>query len=479
MCNRWHNILLAIPCPYALINTLIGVGLHGSKDSPEFADFAFNISSIYSRVCCFDRWRTLCCQPYDNRSHSSIDAAVYMPVPLNSTSILEMPLSAESLTSSKATGCDKRFPCVSVYTRPAFNCSQLPITGTMQSRLGDRSVTHVVFETCSQKQYVNHVLSDGKPARNPHVLIPLFTCLHRQFFPMPSRVVPVELYPIIISILVTPSHPLQVGHTVDTINALRELCLVNHFMCHLSTPHLYSSITIYTHDQHQALLRTYSSRIMLCSFIESLAVHSFPDYIEEIHSLFYLLGPYLRRLSLLGITAIDLGSSVLVRDALREHCTNLEHFVLLENNPESLFDQAPFSPPYSFWPEFKDLYRLVLDDAVIDHTFVKAISELPCLSHLALIDPKWGRGKPPSLLDACQSLQRVVVILREIGEWYAISLMKLGGSLSPPRDGLDIRLIKLGWDDVYSKGRIQEWVCSGILWELEGNFAVFGNSTAI
>jgi hypothetical protein len=284
---------------------------------------------------------------------------------------------------------------------------------------------------------------------------------------------PVELFPEIFSALVTPAHPLQVGHAASVLSTLRVLCLVNQFIRRLSIPHLHSSIVIYTEDQLQALLRTYNSSIALCSHTDSLAVHYFPDNINVIHNLFYLLGPYLRRLTMFGITAVDLGSSLLVRDALQQHCSNLEYFVLLENNLESPYHSSLFHPPYSIWPEFNTLRRLVLDDPLLDAAFANYIAGLPLLTHLVLIDPKWDRNSAPQLFQAGESLQMIALILREIGEWYPISLMKLGDLLNTPRDGLDVKLVKLGADDHYSKGRIQEWVCGGILWELNTNFTVF------
>ena len=285
---------------------------------------------------------------------------------------------------------------------------------------------------------------------------------------------PVELFPEIISTLATPAHPLQIGHEVSVLSTLRRLCLVNHFIRRLSIPCLYSSVVLYTENQLQLLLRTYNSSTALCSHTKSLAVHSFPDNIKVIHFLFYLLGPYLRRLTMFGITAADLGSSSLVRDALQQHCSNLEYFVLLENNMESSLRLAVFQPPYLFWPEFKMLRRLVLDDPLIDNAFAEHIAEMPCLTHLALIDPRWGRGSPPQLSQAGTSLQMIALVFREIGEWYAISLMKVGSLLKNPRDGLDVQFIKLGEDDMYSKGRIQEWVCDGTLWELKSNFVACG-----
>jgi hypothetical protein len=284
---------------------------------------------------------------------------------------------------------------------------------------------------------------------------------------------PVELFPDIISTLVTPVHPLQVGHSVSVLNALRCLCLVNQFMRYLSIPHLHSTIVIYTEHQLQALLRTYNSSIVLCSLTTSLAVHYFPDCTEVIHSLFYLLGPYLRRLTTFGITALDLGASCLVRDALLQHCSNLEYFVLLENNRAYHAQLRIVHPPYPFWPDFKTLRRLVLDDPLINNAFAESIADLPHLTHLVLIDPEWGRGSPPQLFQAGKSLQMVALILQEVGDWYAISLMKAEGFLRPTRESLDVRIIKLGVEDVYSEGRLQEWVCDGTVWELNSNFVVF------
>jgi hypothetical protein len=128
---------------------------------------------------------------------------------------------------------------------------------------------------------------------------------------------PVELFPKIVSSLATPTHPLQVGHSVRVLNALRDLCLVNQYMRRLAIPHLHSTIVIHTEYQVKALLRTYNSSISLCSLTTSLALHYFPECMEVIHSLLYLLGPYLRRLTMFGITATDLGSyEFLARDAL-------------------------------------------------------------------------------------------------------------------------------------------------------------------
>jgi len=283
---------------------------------------------------------------------------------------------------------------------------------------------------------------------------------------------PVELFPKIISTLVTPAHPFQIGHTTSVISTLRHLSLVNHFLRSLSTPHLYSSITIYTEDQLQALLQTYDSSIGLCNHTHSLAIHYFPYNVEVIHCLFYLLGPYLTHLAMFGIQAVDLGSSVLVRDALHQHCPNIEYFVLLENNsglPPP--HRTRCRPPYSFWPEFKTLNRLVLDDLLINSTeFVEFIAGLPCLTHLVLIDPKWSGGTP-RLFEAGKFLKTFTLVLREVGRWYTNSLLKLGDFLNAG-EGVDVRLVKLGREDVWSKGRIQEWVCCGMIWELDSNFFV-------
>jgi hypothetical protein len=135
--------------------------------------------------------------------------------------------------------------------------------------------------------------------------------------------------------------------------------------------------------------------------------------------------------------------------------------VLLENNPSSHV-QGSVHPPYS---DFKMLRRLVLNYPLINNVFTKCISRLPYLTHLVLIDPKWSPGSPPELFQAGKSLQMVALVLQEIGEWYATSLMMVGDFLKPSRDGLDVRIIKLRAEDVYSQGRIHEWVCSGMVWE--------------
>lgn len=105
----------------------------------------------------------------------------------------------------------------------------------------------------------------------------------------------------------------------------------------------------------------------------------------------------------------------------------------------------------------------MLDHPFIDNDFTDYIMELPELTHLVLIDPRWPhRLSTSKIFQASKSLKMTTAILREVRQWYGISLMKL---MNTSGDDLDVRLVKLREDDVYSKVRIQEWVCTGTVWE--------------
>lgn len=200
---------------------------------------------------------------------------------------------------------------------------------------------------------------------------------------------PVELIEEIIEALVVPKASVLQYGTPSTIlvDTFRQLCLVNRFMHHISTPLLYSTIAIRNTRQHNALIYTLHRHHSWGDFTRDLWLE-LPGATELLHNLLYLLGPGLRRLAITDITARRLSNMRYVADALRAHCrgvTDFEHmqYLLAHENTPSVH------PVTICWPYMQKLRRLALDHAYIDRRFVRYIRMMSRLDQLVLLNPKW------------------------------------------------------------------------------------------
>lgn len=276
---------------------------------------------------------------------------------------------------------------------------------------------------------------------------------------------PIEIVQEIVASLATPRHHLQFGHKSDVLQALRRLCLSNYILFSLAAPHLYSSIVISSDRELCAFL---SSSPVLRRHTRSLWLRYFKHMVPSISDLLSDLSPQLRRLAL-DIPGNELNSSIPVREALKS-CVHLEDFTRSGYSPMQLVQ------PYAFWPDWSALRRLVLDGPLIDNNFIRAVSHLPHLTHLAPIEPRWRYSDDGTevdaflrLLNAGQNLQRVLLIYCEASEIYLSSLKRLTGVVKAEglREGLDVLYLVLRERSPVPMTRIREWIGMGTLWDLD------------
>lgn len=276
---------------------------------------------------------------------------------------------------------------------------------------------------------------------------------------------PIELVQEIVAVLATPDHYLQYGHKRDILHALRQLCLTNHILFDITVPHLYSSIVISTHFELQAFLHTSPA---LRRRSQSLWLRYFPQMFPLIADLLHDIGPHLRRLAL-DIPGNELDISIPVRAALQS-CTYLEDFTRSGYSPMQLVQ------PYAFWPSWKALRRLVLDGPLIDDTFIRAIAQLPYLTHLAPIEPRWRYSDDGTegaaflrLLKAGQSFQQVLLVYCEASEFYLNSLKRLRAIVKVKglKEGLDVAYVVMHDKAPAPMNRIRDRIGAGTLWDLD------------
>lgn len=103
--------------------------------------------------------------------------------------------------------------------------------------------------------------------------------------------------------------------------------------------------------------------------------------------------------------------------------------------------------PHPVWRGWTALRRLVLDGPLINDTFVHSVAELPHITHLALIEPRWKYSPDGTeiaaflhLLQAGQSFQRVLLIYCNGDDLHLNSLRRLRAvlKLKGLREGLDV-----------------------------------------
>ncbi|KAG6813154.1 hypothetical protein H0H92_013560 [Tricholoma furcatifolium] len=276
---------------------------------------------------------------------------------------------------------------------------------------------------------------------------------------------PAELIHEVITSLSTSEYPLQYGHKRDVQLALVHLSCVNHHLRDIAQPILYSTIVISPENLHAYL----STPPHLQKHTTSLWLQSFAGKLSQAADLIRVLGPSLRSLAL-DIPGNELDAYPSVRQAL-SLCTNLEGFA------RSGYSPMQVSQPRSFWPEWKHIRHLTLDGPLIDDKFIGHVENLPCLTHLALIEPRWKYGRDGTeaatflrLLTSSSTLQRLLLIYCEANQINLPSLMRLRSlvKLAGLREGLDVFYMIL--DKVATvMSDIRDQIGAGTLWSLHSH----------
>jgi len=278
-----------------------------------------------------------------------------------------------------------------------------------------------------------------------------------------SLALPVELIQEVIQSLVVPANPLQYGHGKDVVHTLRQLCLVNHFVYHISVSRLYSSIVLTDGYQLMGLISTLKSSPAICGHIHALFLDSFiirSSLIPEAGQLLDLLSPHLRRLALCAP-----GSMFKTSNPMRQvlgRLTHLEDFVRVGFPSAELGD---------IWSDWKSLRRVLLVGIQVNKSFIDAIEHLPHLTQLWLIDACWGEmideyGLMLELLKAGSSFQKVVLVFgssKELGQFLQFMRGLPEENLkSFFREGLDVQYCELQ----ATVGALRTQVADGTFWEL-------------
>ncbi|GLB41899.1 hypothetical protein LshimejAT787_1004990 [Lyophyllum shimeji] len=277
---------------------------------------------------------------------------------------------------------------------------------------------------------------------------------------------PVELIEEIVRALCTPQYPLQYGHKTDVLRTLRQLSLVNRLLFHITTPYLYSSIVISSHRELRAFLsispslRLHTTSLWLKQVPDSAMFPLIADLLRD-------LGPHLRRLAL-DIPGSELDTSTPVREALR-CCIHLEDFTRSGYSPMQVIQ------PHPVWRRWTALRRLALDGPLINDTFINYVSELPHITHLALIEPRWKYSPDGTeiaaflrLLEAGQRFQRVLLIYCNGDDLHLNSLRRLRAvlKLRGLREGLDILYMIKHEKAPAPMKMIRSQIGAGSLWDL-------------
>jgi hypothetical protein len=136
-----------------------------------------------------------------------------------------------------------------------------------------------------------------------------------------------------------------------------------------------------------------------------------------------------------------------------------------------------FPSPFSFCPGWKALRRLVLDGPLVNDAFIHGIAQLPHLTHLAAIEPRWRYSDDGTevvafldLLKAGRSIQRMLLIYCEATEYYLSSLKRLkGGVLKGLSSELGVRVHYVIMREMPPKpmSLVRVRIGDGTLWELD------------
>jgi hypothetical protein len=151
----------------------------------------------------------------------------------------------------------------------------------------------------------------------------------------------------------------------------------------------------------------------------------------------------------------------------------LEHYTRSGYSPMQLFP-----PPFSFCPGWKALRRLVLDGPLVNDTFIRGITQLPHLTHLAVIEPRWRYSADGTevaaflgLLKAGPSVQRILLIYCEAAEYYLSSLKRLKEGVKGLGNELGVRVHYVVMGDTPPKPMnfVRLRIGDGTLWELDSD----------
>lgn len=280
--------------------------------------------------------------------------------------------------------------------------------------------------------------------------------------------VPVELIQQIIEVLAVPNHILQFGHDHLVLRTLRQLRLTSHAVHNISTPFLYYSVVITGHSELSAFLRLSPALHRHCHVLR-LCKFGTGALSSLIADLLCALSPNLRRLAL-DIPGSQLALSTPVREALGS-CIYLEDYVLSGYSPMQLFP-----PPFYFSSEWTALRRLVLDGPLVDDAFIRNIAQLPKLTHLATIEPRWRYSDDGTevaafldLLNTARGIQQLLLIYCGATESYLCSLKRLKAGVKKLSDNLDVPVHYVIMQEMPPKpmNLIRVRIGDGTLWELD------------
>ena len=292
------------------------------------------------------------------------------------------------------------------------------------------------------------------------------------FSPFITRAIfPLELLHEIVFFLAS-GHDLAHGYKPYVLQGLYHLCLCNRALYEITIPHLYSTIIISTAHQLMLFHRTFTnlstdSRRQ----IHSLSLEDFPHALCPPSSMLLIdlldgLSGHLRRLVFARQVVYPSHDILALCNAL-EACHQLEEF--------SSTRCADLSSMLVCWPSWQSLRRLALHQTFVDKEFIRLVTELPCLTHLVLDDPRQGErigsSLLPSLLADSRRLEKLMVITHVCCNWEYPHVRDLSVSKrSNLHFGLEVVYIELKMTSIGISLACQRWlqgqINAGTLWEL-------------
>ncbi|KAF8645663.1 hypothetical protein AX16_007659 [Volvariella volvacea WC 439] len=304
---------------------------------------------------------------------------------------------------------------------------------------------------------------------------------------------PLETVFDVVNALAVPAHPLQYGYDDQTLDALVNLCQLNHALHEFTLPHLYRSINVLTVYQFIYLHKLFLTKPQRARHVTSICFGPYAEDVElsqeNLHRLADIITaiqPSIRRICLdrdfrLYRPDDDLphGKRALIRRAL-EGCHFLEEFSSIRC--ELYLTDEELNPDPVCWPNWRNLQRLALYNVDVSAKITRLISELPCLTHLIFCNPDWNDSDGDNILLPLNteegSLRRLIFAYR-VGNWSRLwqrsELFGRVKAMGPPkRASLEILEVEVQEDDEDGESYdfqdyIRDQVLGGSVWdELEG-----------
>jgi len=216
---------------------------------------------------------------------------------------------------------------------------------------------------------------------------------------------------------------------VDLVAALRQLALVSHSFHDWTTPALYRCVALLTPNNISYFSRTMRNSNMhgpKSAHVRTLQLDGFEDRLsarsaQNICTILHAVAPSLRRLfinlPLRYISPFQPNNEKFKRQPLRRALESLSPHNLTEfvSGRDELFVGQYGEGPL-VWPDWAGLRRLALYNPVVDNVFLHALSNLPLLEVLVVVnaeawaDHVFSAPLPPSL-------RRVLLVYDSFDLW--------------------------------------------------------------